>query len=433
MVDTRFLAAVVLAVGCGARTPLEVGWADEGCAPSALDADGDCSLVPDDCDDGDPSVHPGAIDLPHGPGWRIETLTVEGSGDALSLAVDARGCVNVATGTSDGGPRFVRGTSGDLEVTTLGFPPEAGFLSDLVIDQSGTVHGLVSTRIAFVELYFATRGDDGAWTREHIARGADLGGPALALDGAGDAHVIVAGPDPSGVEMRYARRSRGWALERITTTIQAYDTRLLLDRAGRPHVAWSTHWEHPALRRADRDDGGAWHLADVDEQGDLFGTMAAAIDAEDVAHWVYRHARRRLPALDVIDGELRYATSRGSREVVTDRLQPWCIDAKVGPDRLLHVLFVGSGPRLDTGGPTNEVVHAVRHPEGWSLETLETGWALAVAGPSCALAFDGLGVAHAMWTTPSGLIRYARGPGSALVARDEDCDGADGIADPCAP
>ena len=61
--------------GCGARTPLEVG--EAGCAPSDRDADGDCFLVPEDCDDTDPGVHPGAFDAPHRSGWTLTTLELD--------------------------------------------------------------------------------------------------------------------------------------------------------------------------------------------------------------------------------------------------------------------------------------------------------------------------------------------------------------------
>ncbi len=423
----RAIVFSVLASACG-RTALDPPAQVARCVESDLDRDGDCSPVPDDCDDGDPGVHPGAMDHPAYDGWEFQRMSLDAETRSVWMAVDARGCVNLAVGTPDE-RLLLRGTGEGFDVTTIA---DGSVLAHVAVDARGELHGLVLRGEGSNELFFASRDAAGSWSEERIGHAGGPGGSALVLDRAGDAHVLVAASDPStnGV-FWYGRRSRGWALEEVSGFSQAYDTDLLLDSRGRPHATWSTHWQTPELHHASRPDDGPWRRDQVDEQGDLFGTSGAAIDAGDTLHWAYRVAelRNTTPARPE-QAELRYTNSAGVTETIVDGIQPWCIEAAFGPDHLLYVLFIASG--LEGSSTVGSVMLAVRHPDGWRVTTLARGEGDAHIGAACALAFDGLGVLHAAWAAGA-TVRYARGRGIESDARDENCDGVDGIADPCTP
>ncbi|MBN8615441.1 MAG: hypothetical protein J0L92_32900 [Deltaproteobacteria bacterium] len=420
------VGVVSILLGACGRTAPEAPPPIDPCAPSELDLDGDCSPQPEDCDDGDPAVHPDAIDRPLYDRWALRTIPLDREARTVWMAVDARGCVELAAATPEDGTFLGRGSFDGFDVAPV-LDVDAR-LSQIAFDPVGDLHGLVLRGESATEAFFASRDGAGSWREEPIGRAGGPGASALTLDASGDAHVLLAASEPStnGV-FWYGRRSQGWTLEEVSGFSQAYDTRLLVWN-GVLHASWSTHWQTPHLHHAHRDDDGVWRRTEIDDQGDSFGKAGAAVDAAGTVHWAYRVAERNDPSASDLDhAELRYASTRGGRETIAD-MQPWCIQAAFGPDRLLYVLFIASD--LGVGRSVGDVRLAVRQLDRWSVTTLARGEGETHIGPACALAVDALGVMHAAWTAGT-TIRYARGLGAG-DARDANCDGVDGIADPCA-
>ncbi|MBI2897174.1 MAG: hypothetical protein HYY06_26695 [Deltaproteobacteria bacterium] len=309
-----------------------------------VDEDGDRSTSADcggrDCDDGDPSIRPGADD----PGeWTFETVdaggwalgpslaldragevhlvyenlsegtlshatkagdewvveAIEAGGRGAALAIDGEGVLHVLH-ESDDGLRHARLGAEGWASDDAARPAEGHRLAQpsLAIDGDGRL------RLAFRDvaagssaLHLGTW--DGDWTIAPLARGGladppDDGAPSLAADAEGTVHVVFT----SGGELRHvALVGDEPVADAIAPGADASAPRLAFDPSGNAVVAYRNETDR-SLWIA-RSDGETWAVETVDARNDP-GQPALAVDRQGAIHLLY-HAAGNF--------DLRYATN----------------------------------------------------------------------------------------------------------------------------
>jgi hypothetical protein len=217
-------------------------------------------------------------------------------------------------------------------------PGSTGYCS-IAVDANDNPHIVYTPELAGRPMRYA-HWDGTAWIIEDVIVQGGLLSPSLAMDSAGEPHVVYT--MGSGTEVDYAFRSGGtWSFETIATIPagQALATSLVLDSLDRPHVAYD-EFLAVGIRYAKRTPAG-WitRLVDSGQRWD----PSLVLDANGAPHIVYYDA-------DV--GALRYATLIGGR---------WC--RQVIDDSPSDLNRIGRDPAivLDRDGRAHVSYHA--HPE----------------------------------------------------------------------
>ncbi len=411
----RWLIVSLLGLGCGSHGTRDEDDRDGGSgdASTSCDLDGDgepsfeCGGL--DCDDGDPTTHPGAVDPDLA--WTVETAA-DLDCDGTDIVVDEAGRVRIACGVeSDLALHVVTLEAGEwrdeiVEETTGDDP-------SIVVDAAGSVHVAYGDGLSEdAGLRHAWNVDD-RWSTQLVDRGVTIGlDTSLVIDGGGSLHIgYVADGAFGSLEPRWATNGTGaWVVEPLGS--EASWVSLAVDDEGNPRMALGTS---DGLAYAWRDDG-RWLSATVDPTGVGTG-VSLAREAGGDSHVTWQ-------ALGP-GGGLRHAAGSGGL---------WTVD-------LIDDDF-GTGRYSSVGVDARGVVHVVYHDAqaqqlrwahtagvGWKVNVIDSrgdaGWHAALAVGADAL--------HASWVDrAAGRLRYGRIV--PLDGIDRDCSGEDGSGtepDPC--
>ena len=355
-----------------------------------------------DCDDGDPDVHPEAVD---GPDRTWEAIdSIPGSeGDEIDLAVDAAGDVHLAytwinTSRTDGSLRYLRflptdtvGLVEDAHRTTDPLRSRVGRDGAIALDSAGIPHvSFVDQRNTGAITFFTGSRAGGAWSFDSPAGGEQQ--TSIAVGASGARHVVVNGvvyvTDASGT----------FTNEPVGTGI---DPDVVLDAAGTVHVVYAA----PAgIRHAVRAAGG-FTIASVEDFTISPGFTRPGVtllrDATDALHLTYSRGT-----------EIAYAhrppAGSWSTETVTATTSPPTSMTLLSDGRVA----IGFTERLGSG---QTMRFAVSTPAGWHVvdDTVACGCyeteILERNGRLSAFFSAGGNLAHGTWALPDGT--------------DDDCDG----------
>ena len=383
------------------------GGADTGTAPCG-DPDGDddgydaveCGGA--DCDDGDPEVHPGAVD---GPDRTWEAIdSIPGSeGDEIDLAVDAAGDVHLAylwvnTSRTDGSLRYMRflptdavGLVEDAHRTTDPLRSRVGRDGAIALDAAGVPHvSFVDQRTTGAITFFTGSRAGGTWSFESPAGGEQQ--TSIAVETDATRHIVVNG-------VNYITNASGtFTAEPVGAGI---DPDVVLDAAGSVHVVWAA----PAgIRHAVRGAVG-FTIASVDDFTISPGFTRPGVtllrDASDTLHLTYSRGTE-------IAYARRPAGGAWAIETVTTTTSPPTSITLLSDGRVA-IAFT----ERRTSGETMRF--AVSSPSGWhTVDDTEACGCYEVEilernGRLSAFYSAGGNLAHGTWALPDAI--------------DDDCDG----------
>jgi len=363
-------------------------------APRDDDGDGHFSEESggDDCDDADPSIHPGAGDR-----WAIEVLD-DADGTPAVIAADAAGAIHM-----------VRGVGGRLEHSVLGDGGES-----VVVDADAPVSWRPVESIAFgpddsVDVAYCVRSGDlrvasdagGVWAVSATDQHCDADdSPSLAFDADGAAHVAYR--DSTDEDVRVATDEGGsWS---VSVVDSGSPSSIAIGPDGQAHVTYTKDF---VLWHATSSAEG-WTLEEVDDHDASSATLL--FDSADTLQVIYL-------AFD----EIRRATlSEGgwSIENVADVGAFFNgLDATIGIDGRLRVGF----------GRDEDLFFAVETDAAWSVETVDPSPDISGRFPSVAV--DGAGMPHIVnrhddWAGAIDCCSSLRHTWLTLPdGIDQDCDG----------
>jgi len=253
-------------------------------------------------------------------GWRIQRLPADSGSNRPSVAVDHLGRYHFAWRTGEFFGQGIlhyalieRGVwSEEIVDDVLGATSDAS----IAVDAQGHPRIVYTPELAGLPMRYA-KWDGTTWQKEDIVLRSGILSPSLVLDSAGKPHVayLVDG----GAEVDYAFRSGGgWNVETvdIVSPNQALATSLALDSKRRPHLAYDELFAVGINYAVKSDTGWSTELVDVGQRW----TPALVLDSGDIPHLVFYDAER---------GAMVYATqSSGS----------WCLQTiEDDPSELIRI------------------------------------------------------------------------------------------------
>lgn len=388
-----------------------------GGGPSATcDRDGDgyqsTACEGNDCNDGDPGIHPGAPDTNAVAGaWREEYVFGEIPGDSrglTSIAVDRAGVAHVTEGRA--GLRYANNAH--------------GWQSEVIDDNSTGTPSLAlspdgSVNIAYVtsdEVRLATRTRLG-WATERIFT-LNPGAPAyegacsLASDGEGRLHIVFRGGDA----LRYAVGAGGnWTVVTASSAHREPVPALTIDALGAPHFVFGAGDGQEALLYAARC--GASVCVERVAPG-IAIDADVAVDGRGNVHVVY--------ALTLAGSTLRHAVRSPDGTWLEETIAEgasWGLDLAAdpsgGPESLRLAFLGGPGSRSSF-----DVNYAWREHDAWLTERVSPN------GYGVSLALEGANVAHIARTDfrfdVNTYVGYHTNRELGPDGVDQNCDGLDG-------
>jgi hypothetical protein len=414
-------SALVCAAGviaCG-RVPLDLQPpADPPPPTQPCDQDGDGHLAGscggDDCNDGDPAIHPAAPDLNAVPGpWTTSrVLTRPGGTDSgTAIAADRSGGVHIAYAAGRSlGLLYARRAGRGWQVEPVGSPDDpqpdlAGFpwqrQPAIAVDARGSVHIIYSTPAG---IRHAVR-TGAVWTTERVDP-AGHGTSAIAI-APGAIHVAYGANDG----LRHAARGdRAWTIDLVDPL--GMSPSIAVDAAGTVHLAYGNNVEGAEVLRYATGTAGAWRVETASSIPAIAGSVAVGRDGlPRIAFGSYSIAGRAVNIL----------TRAGSVWV---------------PARIPTTDYVYSATlRLDgRDRPTvlysqvSDVFFAALAADGWRSER---DVVLGQSDLVPAFDLDAAGTAHVASTgffyPDNYTVDYSSNRQLALDGVDHNCDGVDGV------
>jgi hypothetical protein len=418
----------------------DAGQRDAGDAPDAgrppgcpeIDADGDCIAPPEDCDDANAAIHPGAADN----GWSAEVVgRMPGLNARIPrLAFDARGFTYMAYGgwspTEDDMLLVADRVGAEWSVSTV--PVERA--SDW--DFCCIVEGLAADDRLHLSYATATYWDgsvdpdtrawyasrtDGVWGRELVD---DDGRAEMASLALGGASVELAYGSEYGGLFHASRVGEAWISESIDPLGWAVDVEVA--PGGDVHVVYlrSNHLGDfdPGLWYA-TNASGAW-VVDTLEDGLLYapGSFDLAVDTLGRAHVCYPSddgIRCRVGSVgDWTESVLADGSSLAGNQAVFG--QSIAADA-AGRTEVAYLR------RVD--GAIADLVLAVEEAGGWTSEVVDLSPLASAGAASFALAPDGTPhLAFIGGRDDEGVFSACHAQrGAGVDGIDQNCDGVDGV------
>src|SRR5262249_31031005 len=271
--------------------------------------------------------------------WRIQKLPADPGSARPSVAVDGFGRYHLAWRTGEffgqGILRYATIENGTWHEEIVDHVQGGTSDASIAVDANGNPRIVYTPELAGLPMRYAVW-DGTAWQKEDIVLRGGILSPSLVLDPAGKPHVAYL--VDSGAEVDYASRlGDAWAVEivDIVSPNQTLATSLVLDSRGRPHIAYDELFA-VGINHAMKSHG-SWttELVDAGQRWD----PALVLDSADNAHMVFYDAER---------GALIYATrSSGS----------WCVQTiEDDPNELIRI---GRDPAiaLDDSGTINVSYH----------------------------------------------------------------------------
>jgi hypothetical protein len=380
--------------------PLDAG----GC-----DRDGDGfdrpSCTGPDCDDGDPSVHPGAPDGEQQ--WSFETVDSAGHvGEYASLAVDASGLLYAAYEDEENGdPRYATDASGVWALETIDPGPEdRGPFTDLALDGAGAAHVSYFDE-GLGDLVVATN-ESGVWAADLVDFGGRTGRyTSIAVDIGDFAHVAYQ-DEETGILRHAWETGGGWSTETIDSTPErGAHASLAIAPDGVLHVCYEDVSNGDLLHAS---NAAGWTSEIVASDGVVGEYASLAIDSSGVLHVAF---------YDRSNGDLDYATNESGTWSVapidTAGDTGSFASLAIGADGL-HVAYADNDLR--------DLRHATNAGGEWVSETVES---IGSTGSYAALGL-GPGAIHVLYFEETTFdLRHAVRRAN-VDGIDEDCDGADG-------
>jgi hypothetical protein len=389
------------------------------------DADGDgvqsvgCGGA--DCNDGDPAIHPGAVDTLEEADWAVETIDDGVADDSVTytnLAIAPGGAVHVSYAHHHLGSlsklRHATDASGAWEVEVVRNNPDGfgAFDNDIAVDADGAVHMTwIENGIFGDSPWMYGTNASGAWVFTELER-SDMSGywNAIALDADGNAHV--AGYTTSALAVRndvqyLTNESGAWVMDDVSGDAiddgQTPDQiEIAIDDGGAAHVCWQLDGTDDLVYAT--NESGAWASETVDSTGATGLECDIAVGADGVVHISYRD--------DTLD-DLRYAEGNAGSWTKTtvdaagiSAYTSLALDA----DGHAHIAYQRAGLR-----------HATNESGAWRTEAVD-----ATGGAHSGIAVDGDGGVHVSFARGDDDLGYACLAPPTGDGIDQDCDGEDG-------
>jgi hypothetical protein len=384
-----------------------------GCADVDADGHGDTACGGDDCDDADPTIFTGAP-------------------DALADCID-QNCDGLG-GPDDDADGFLATACGGLDCNDADasvFPGAFDPAGDCV-DQNCDGVGEADLD-ADGHLAPGCGGDDcddlratvypgapdnvgvGGWLLETVdANPADdtwLSTASLAVDGAGAVHIGYVDFTNDGIDndgVRYATNASGaWVIETVDAGGVRMYTSIGVDNAGAVHMCWG---RGAGLRYA-TNATGIWVVETVDGNQWAGDYNSLALDGAGFVHISY---------YDGWSGYLRYATNESGvwlRETVDST-------GNTGYFTSLVLDGVGAAHISYRNQTDGDLLYATNAGGGWALEVVDSA---GDVGEWSSLELDGLGAAHVSYFDRTNTdLRYATNSSGAWVSETVDAVGVTG-------
>ncbi len=391
----------------GAEDPIDDG-VDQNCdGVDGVDADGDgfAGGVGEglDCDDSDADIHPGAV-------WFDEPLT---SGRFPALFFDGAGVAHVGYEGFEGDQYARRGDEGWETQSIMG----AGVAWYVVcaLGPASDFHALYAEARTLRHVTNAT----GEWIDEAIDPRAEEAF-AIDVDESGVVHAIWSQEvGDGGSESVYGRRIAGsWETE----VLEIGGSNLRVDAGGAAHLGGAGSLGVVYTTNV----SGAWETTWVVEEEAVYPWSAIVLGPDDSVHLVYA---RETPRPDPITEYFHATNSSGAWVISPLGLDPedfplsadqeWFEGFSMDAAGALHL---ATTKRRSWGlGPNSDVLHATDAGGDWLIEVVETGEDFA---GSLSIALDPGGVPSIAYSPTESSLRYAwRGDRADGV--DRDCNGED--------
>lgn len=353
----------------------------------------------DDCDDADPTVHPGA---PDSSTWSSD-MVWDTSVYYPSVTVDSTGVAHAAftiydsyTGNASLG--YASNIGGVWVGAEIVSGTSTGWMPSIAVDGNGDVHIAYYESSATSTVYYVTNAT-GQWVTRNIGPGY---GQALTVDAAGHVYLAYTKYVSSTSLVITSNAGGAWASATIDddTTSTGYYPEIALDHAGHAHVAYVDYTSTAVVKYA-TNASGPWTVEQVATGGgDMVGL---AVDAGDAPHITYGGWDVNGTSLGV-----RHATN-ATGGWVSDTIDATGIysDLVIDARDVMHVVYTDSS--------STSVRYASNPTGAWSVETIANGGGslyypdIALGGGELHVVYQGTGAAHVDRAAPDRI--------------DQDCNG----------
>jgi hypothetical protein len=351
---------------CGGRSRSEI-W--RNCPAS--DADGDCQAPLDeggnDCDDADPSVHPGAPDNGPSDAFRTEIFAAwEDIPYPFCLTMDRQGALHVLA--ADGSGFYATNRSGRWERLTLaGDPPRSGYCF-LVADQDG-LHLLYGEGTYDGPTFFAThpglRDPDAPFSHETLTDDDRIYTTTLWRSRTGRTWAAYIS-ETSGL-MVAERTGASWQHEPIADFPGGGSLRLSGSDDGEPWLLTGGIREFYSEAYFSERIDGSWTTKTLNVDATSFMNIALAQHHSGVPELAFQYSRHGTYGPPGRFSRVEYGTRNGGdwdTTVVDDAIWVSCMDIGVDPNGVLRLAIVGHADQAE--GSARELRIFEKGDAGWA-------------------------------------------------------------------
>jgi len=355
-------------VGCGGENG-----GGEGEAEAEAESEGEA-------DGGTDGGEPGCVSA--GEGWSVETLpTTVSYYSGGRLAVDSEGVVHMsylAESPLTIGHAY-RSAAGEWQTEDVTLDNTFVSAIPIAVDSSGGLHVVWQGTLAF---RYATREPGGTWSFDDIdSTGWGAGdGASMRVDQADGIHISYYVGEHSVIKHAYRPSGGAWSVQEIESAGGLGEhSSLVVDDAGRVHVAFVGQWGlEGVLRYGRKDPGGDWTVEDLWGTSELVDSPSIGVDDSGTPRVVYHRWES-----DILEYAVRGA-SDWTREAIDSSTSGSPIPAMAVDDAgEAHVVYFRTAP-----DDSRELLY-VSSASGWTSETVDS---VGNAGIATSLRLDRYGL-----------------------------------------